>query len=344
MRNLHRVIAVVAAICFFVLPAAGMSAAEEAAASQAWLISTRHLPACTPSSDAQPDYSVLLEDCQWSPVPAEDFFACDSPQTPTIVLVHGNRVERHEAVAEGLRVYEILKGLAGGAPFRLVVWSWPADQIRGPLRDVRLKAARTDAQGHYLASVLNRLHPDVPLTLIGYSFGSRLVTGSLELLAGGSVAGRSLSDRRDTPQRRIRAILIAAALDSHWLSPGQYHGQALSQVERALVTVNSADPVLKRYHLISRCSNPQALGWSGPTGGACLGGWAEKLDVVDVTCVVGAQHSFFPYLYAPAVMSRLAWYSFLEEPQSAAPIEDPPPVGPALTGESSIEQVPAVGG
>jgi hypothetical protein len=123
-----------------------------------------------------------------------------------------------------------------------------------------------------------------------------------------------LHELAEAPSRRIRAILMAAAVDSDWILPGHYEGAALSQLEQVFITVNYSDRVLKRYHWLYRCSNPRALGWAGPSCPACFGPWLAKLEMGDVSRSVGKKHSFFRYIQSAAVVSRLGWYGFFAEP------------------------------
>lgn len=303
--------------------------------SQLWLISTRFVGGCGPEGAADRlSYWVLGEDAQFSAASVEQFLATDNPAVPTIIFLHGNRVGWQESVNRGWLVYQLVASQAAGRPFRFVIWSWPADQIRGPLKDARAKAARSDVEAFYLAALINRVHPHVPLSLIGYSFGARSVTGALDLLAGGQIAGTELPERTESPQRRIRAMLVAAAVDAHWILPGNRHGAALSQVEQVFLTVNPTDQALKRYQWLYRGRyNPRALGWAGPACPGRLGPWLAKLEMVNVACEVGKKHDFFRYIRSGAVVSRLGWYGFLSEPVPN-PAGQEQPVGPALAAGS----------
>ena len=65
------------------------------------------------------------------------------PSVATVIYVHGNRITAWDAKCEGLWLYRrMVRENPGAAPIRLVVFSWPASQIPGPLKDVRAKAAR----------------------------------------------------------------------------------------------------------------------------------------------------------------------------------------------------------
>ena len=86
----------------------------------------------------------------------------------------------------------------------------------------------------------------VPVSLVGYSFGARIITGAAALLASGEATGQAApSAKPPAPRRPMRAVLVAAAEDYYWLAPDYSRGPGLGQMERVLITVNQADPVLK---------------------------------------------------------------------------------------------------
>ena len=175
-------------------------------------------------------------------------------------------------------------------------------------------------ESHYLARWLDRLKPDVPVSLVGHSFGPRVITGALHLLAGGQVAGESLpastaaawSGGKRNP---VRAVLLAAAIDADALATGGSNGLALSLVEQMLITCNRCDWVLRRYPRLEGCG-PQAMGAVGP----CLNDGAEKVEVVDTSGAVGRIHDLRRYCAALNVCRQWAHYTFLDGP--------PPQKGP----------------
>ena len=72
-------------------------------------------------------------------------------------------------------------------------WSWPADRVcRHNRPDIQLKAAYCDAESYYLAAWLRGVQRDGKVSLVGHSFGPRIITGALHLLAGGQLAGQAL--------------------------------------------------------------------------------------------------------------------------------------------------------
>lgn len=286
-----------------------------------WLISTRRAPRCgqLDRPERNIDYWRLEPDGQWQPADPEAFVESSDRAVPTTVFVHGNRTGRTAAIQKAWHVYRRMKHQAGGRPFRLVIWSWPSDRIRGRnRRDVQVKASYSDVQGYYLAECLDRLDPQVPVSLIGYSFGARIITGGLHLMAGGSLAGRSLGERAADGRRPIRVVLVAAALDVDWLSADRPNGRALSQVQRILVTHNCCDPVLRWYPLLYCRRGPQAMGFAGPICCRQSGTGCEKIELLDTTCSVGRIHDWTCYVEASGLRRRLGWYTFLESPAGAA--------------------------
>jgi len=297
-------------------------------AGQVWIISTRAAPRWgTPSPSTESiTYWRLQETHRWQPASEKAFLASDDPAVPTVIFVHGNREDWDGAIEDAWLVYRQLAAADGdcpdfraatrsvgpkmglspspdtrigtvpadaGRPFRLVIWSWPTERVLKRHRpDLQLKAAYSDIEAYYLAQRLRRLNPQTPVTLIGYSFGTRVITGALHLLAGGQVAGRRLAQHTALKRKPMRAVLVAGAEDAHWLLPGQRAGLALSQVDRMLITVNRCDPVLRWYPLLYRRGGPPALGHTGPAG--CLP--AKKVELLDVSCSVGRFHEWERYV------------------------------------------------
>jgi hypothetical protein len=112
------------------------------------------------------------------------------------------------------------------------------------------------------------LHPQIqaatPVTMIGYSFGARVITGALHTLAGGALRGRSLP-QPPVIGGHVGVGLVAPAIESTWLGPGGYHGRAVKNIAQLVLLYNRRDAVLKRYWLIEKVRRETALGFSGPT-------------------------------------------------------------------------------
>jgi hypothetical protein len=287
---------------------------------QLWAVSTRHL-GCGCAATQEPSWRVWRYDHaakQWVTATAAEFYETDSADVVTTFYIHGNRIDHCQAFSDGMDVYFQLAGkLDIERPVRFVIWSWPSSQIKGPLKDVRAKAWRTDADGYYLARFLADMQPEVQVGLLGYSYGARIITGAMHLLGGGSLAGKSVP-----PGERpvIRAAFWAAALHNHWLLPGHYHGQALTTLDRCFVTYNCCDPVLSRYHWLEKCGNPVAMGYSGVYGRNLLPPELNsRLEEMNVTCLVGGTHDMRPYLYSLPIQNRTREYVLWHELDEARP-------------------------
>jgi hypothetical protein len=229
-----------------------------------WLVSSRHLPSqvgCAMDSEPLRFWRMECSGRTWRA--DREAFLADGSGHWTCIYAHGNRISPGYAIRRGLEVYRTLRANQHNIPLRFVVWSWPSDTIHGPVRDARIKAARTDAEGFYMAALLHDLSPDEPLSLIGFSFGSRIITGALHLLAGGSLRGQSLPLDSGHVMPATRVVLMASAMDNDWLLPGHPHGLAVSKVDRLLLLNNSRDHALKRYWVVSGSHQVPALGFAG---------------------------------------------------------------------------------
>lgn len=225
------------------------------------------------------------------------------PSASTIIFVHGNRLTNWDAKCEGIAAYRrIVQQVTDDAPIRFIIYSWPSAQISGPLKDVRVKAARTRPAGCQLAWLVDQLSPQTPITMVGFSYGARIITGSLHVLGGGSLGGLSLAVQH--PDRQpVNAVLLASALNSDWLCPGHYHGQAMTMVHQMVLVNNCEDRAMKYYRFSSTCGNPQALGYCGPTCIDPLG--ASKITEMNASRYVGSEHNLFCYLSTPGVTSEI---------------------------------------
>jgi hypothetical protein len=274
---------------------------------QIWLVSTRHL-GCAIGGKYQPTFQVWrYEKGVWQPRTVEDFYAEDSPDLVTPIYVHGNRIDAHLASSYGLSFYfEFAGKLYSEPPVRFVIWSWPADQIRGPLKDVRSKAARSDYEAFFLGSFLSRMQPEVRVGLLGFSFGARIISGAMHLAEGGQIFGATIPDG---PRARFRVAMWSAAEHNHWYQPGQFHDRAIAAAEAWFIPINPCDPVLARYRHIDPCGCPAAVGYAGISGRNLLPAVANaRIEEVNVSNIVGSQHDWRPYLYSLYIQNRTRDY------------------------------------
>jgi hypothetical protein len=275
---------------------------------EVWLVSSRGLgcPDCEPSPPALRMWQFDLASDQWNESTLAAFFAAQNPSKPDVFWVHGNRVEPGEDREQGLAVYhQLTAGAPADRPIRFVIYSWPTSPIHGLVEDAREKAARTNTDGYYLAWLISQIDHRVPVNLIGYSFGARIVTGALHVLAGGSLFGHMLE--KPAPHRPMQVVLVAAAVNNDWLAIGRPHGRALESVDRMLALNNGCDRALKHYGAIDPCNRPEALGYTGALGPFSDDN-GQKLREVEMCCAVGKEHNWRSYFYNPSIVARMRPY------------------------------------
>lgn len=257
---------------------------------QVWVLSSRHL--CCPTG--QPARSLMAQRYsanRWREDSLSAFLGFDDPTIATVFYIHGNRIDEGTARADILNIYFQLVGRFDcERPVRLVAYSWPSDQIRGPLRDVRAKASRADGEASLFGNLLSALPTTSPVGIIGYSYGARVTTGGLHQLGA-----------QQASHPPLRVALWAAAVHHDWPLPGRWHGQSLPQAERWLICVNPCDPVLARYAAVEKCGDPTALGYAGLPPHGPLPADVEEFQVGHL---VGKSHDKDSYLYSPAVACK----------------------------------------
>ncbi len=304
MIYIRRLFMMIAAILITVSSGAIGAVADEQATTverddRLWTISSRQITSDAYLANVEsPDLSVTRLDPigNRQSTSLDDFFAQLEPGRPVVLHVHGNRLTECEAIARGLFVYRNVTPCLPYPAIDFLVFTWPSERLGLPIRDGRRKAQMTEAEGLYLAWFLRELvQRDLSVTVIGYSFGARVVTGALHTLAGGHLSGRRL------PGPTIRGAelavgLVAPALEANWLDRGQYHGLASQNMSDLAVLYNSKDAILKRYWLITSATRGGALGYSGPKRIA-LGYDGQRVPLVMRDCArfLGIGHSEIDY-------------------------------------------------
>lgn len=288
-------------------PPDGSPPAHQAAQPQLWLLSSRNAACGGLPCEAEfvPETFGYQGPAGWCPLTWDDFLAADDPLVPTMIYVHGNRHSFQTSAAQGLRAFAAVQQQAcQGQRVRFVVWSWPSDPIDGGFRlDAQVKACRTDVESYYLATVLARMRPDQRIGLVGYSFGARVISGALHVLAGGAIEGLSLDGQAIVPRVPPRAVLLAPAMDHDVFRPGGKYDLALVAADRIAFTVNHEDFVLKFYPFLCSRKGPQAVGRIGATGLEGLGDLTSKLVIHDVYPFVHRRHGSQYYLTSEAIMA-----------------------------------------
>jgi len=255
-----------------------------------WEINSRRLPQCMPVDCSARLAVWQLEGSCWQ-ASAEDSLIELAMHEPmrTVIYIHGNWMPVNETRTRALMVYRMISARSA-EPIRFIVFSWPSEQRERPAKDVITKKPLLATSSFYLASFVQRLPAEQPLSILGYSFGGAIVTGSLHLLAGGDLDGYCLCDQ--TPRLQpIRVGLAAPAFDQFALGPSGRYSRALEMVDYLHNLYNSRDPILRRFRFFDRDNDPVAAGFAGLSATlAVLPLEAnEKIEQVDC-CSVGRSH------------------------------------------------------
>lgn len=284
------------------LPRGGHAPSDEV-----WLLSTRSIGTkCDPRAMASGiRCEQRLADGRWQRRSWDATLAALEKPMPTVIYVHGNRVDNGVDKSHGLGFYRWLAARKGAeAPLRYIIWSWPSSQIRGRIKDYEVKAARTQPCGWQLAWAIDQLPTTSPVALVGYSYGARVTTGALHILGGGSLGKLELAHRAHPDRPPVKVALVAAAVTAQWLRPEGYHGKALSQAATMVLVNNQLDPAMRFYPISPMGNGASALGYAGVPGRDSLGDLGRRIHSVDLTSSVGRHHALSVYLSTSSVFGQ----------------------------------------
>jgi hypothetical protein len=216
-------------------------------------------------------------------------------------------VTAKEAIDVGQVAYERFVS-ADEPPVRFVVWSWPNQREGRRFKDIREKGCRTDAEAFCLGWLIDKMGPEAEISAIGYSYGTRVITGGLHLVGGGDLDGLRLRTTMVNASARTaiygdaarsaracRSVLLAAAMGDEWLVEGGFNSHALEQSSEMLSIYSSCDRVLKWYPVAAR-DHGDALGYRGLASQPPREGGNGKFGELDVGYLIGSNHDLETYL------------------------------------------------
>jgi hypothetical protein len=275
-----------------------------------WLISTRSICAC-PDEGTTPDFRVLKFDgaSHWQTTDLGTLTSALRTKR-TMLWVHGNRIDDATAFDTGWEAYRAFFS-GQREPVRLVTWSWSSDQIHGQLRDIRAKSSQSHDDGALLGWFLRRVPGEARIDLVGYSLGARLIGVGLQDFATRGKATGSAESPKSEKAPRLRAVLLAPAIDNHWLLPGEKQGQVLAVSESVYSVYSSCDRVLKWYPHAVCGSTSRALGYTGLACPSRLGDLAPRFRESDISGLVGKVHDWEVWLRNDGIQARVR--GFLDE-------------------------------
>lgn len=240
-----------------------------------------------------------------------------TPGIPVCIMVHGSFVDSPSVITESLRTWQWLRHGAGGRPFHMIYFRWPSWKLPTALIniDIAILGRRASRNGFYLAELLRQLPQECPVSLLGHSHGTRVISAGAHLLAGGSVEGFCLANRATAPAgQRMRAVFAASAIDHDWLNPGERFDRALDSLQSVLNLQNRIDPALLLYPMRHPGSR-RALGLTGLTRADRreLGVRSSQVRDLDVTESIGCRHIWPSWTAEKSIACRASSYLFWPE-------------------------------
>lgn len=234
------------------------------------------------------------------------------PGVPICIMVHGSFMDSPSVVPESFRTWNWLKHGAAGRPFQMIYFRWPSYRLPSPLIniDVAILGRRASRNGFYLASFLKQLPHDTPVTLVGHSHGTRVISAAAHLMAGGTVEDIQCPELACSG-RPLRAVFAASAIDHDWLNPGERFDRALCSIDCLLNLRNQHDLALMVYPL-RRIASRAALGSVGLTRSdrAALGSRSAQVQEINVSADIGFRHFWPSYTEEYGIARRAANYLF----------------------------------
>jgi hypothetical protein len=282
-----------------------------------WIISSRRCPQSgTPRCNvAQFDYFRVTAAGRPSASNFAEYKQQLDPKVPICMVVHGSYSSWQSLVDESAIANNWLRNTAGNRPLRVVFYTWPSEAITMilPAIDVAIFGRRVSFNGFYLSQLIQQTPDGSKIRFFAHSHGSRVVASALHLLDGGQLQNYQLRVP-GRGNRRLRPIFVAAAIDHHWLNPGERFGRALNQVDNGLVFYNQNDLALTIYPL-RRLFSHRPLGLVGfdRKDRQLQHGRVNKLAEVDVTPLVETGHFWVHYFNQPRIAAAMKPYLFFDQ-------------------------------
>ena len=282
-----------------------------------WIVSTRHcpqsgMPNCTPE---QFQYFHVTADGRRTLSSLAAYKQQIDPNVPICIVVHGSYSTWRSLVADSKPVNRWLRSAAPASPLQVVFFTWPSEPITAVLPgvDVGILGRRASYNGFYLSQFIQQTPDNSRISFFAHSHGARVVSASLQLLDGGALNGYQLR-QAGCGNRKLRPIFAAAAIDHHWLNPGERFGRAMNQIDQGLVLYNEHDIALMLYPL-RRLFSHRPLGLVGfdRTDRRLQNGRARKLAEVDVTPQVDTGHLWENYVAKRTIAASMRPYLYFEE-------------------------------
>jgi hypothetical protein len=292
-----------------------------------WIVETRDVPQ-EMGTDPWASLKVLHFDESGSLVEcdARDLLA-QVANRPVMIQVQGSLTTPDIALGGLLWTHSWLTYNKALTPEVVVIaFDWPSQRVHHlDVRDINEKGRRAYVAGYHLARFVQAFPPQSRICLLGQSYGGRVVASALHLLGGGRLNSQSkeppVSLPSLRPDLRLRAVVIAGAVDRHWLDPGERLDHALAACEAFLNLYNRRDEALKLYPFLIRSGHHRALGRVGLRASDLkrLGPGAARYAEHDMHDLLGVEHTLLDAVSNPQIARWIAPYVWNFNPGPSPP-------------------------
>jgi esterase/lipase superfamily enzyme len=247
----------------------------------------------------------LDNNSKWKTSTLDAFVQTHNPNKPLVIVTHGYKMTYREARQFGIEFSKLTKNFG---EHRFLFWSWDSDkEICGIKSDAVNAGRKADSEAKYLTNFLKQLKPDSKVSLIGFSYGSRLISTSLQELATKKeqTTPNNTNAENDSAQTvlksdaesqvkmpLIRVVFLAAAVDCDQFGQNKKYGNVLSITDKLLINVNLSDPALLLYPLLTGLGSPKAVGRRGINTQGIPKNLSSKIKTINVRSEIGVDHTF----------------------------------------------------
>jgi len=305
-----------------------------------WVVSSRHccqqFSSCS-ACNCPFNYHRYLHSGRIEQSTKNHFLKSIDPDVPVCFMAHGSFVDWEGVKYDSLQTARWIRRAAPNRRIQIVFYTWPSNSTVFPIPQftIDMLGNRAEHNGYLLARLVCSLPNNRRISFLGHSHGARLITAALHLLGGGNVNGLSFPCSNKNTQR-YRVVLAAAAIDHHWLNPGERYGCTLSRTEALLTFRNRKDFILGFYPL-RRPFSSRALDRTGFTAKDYykLGNLADKTCVLDVDHLVGSRHMWPNYYSHDSIASAMVPYLYYDEAKQKMSVLTPAPAAKTTTSATS---------
>ncbi|MDR2172169.1 MAG: hypothetical protein LBP59_18645 [Planctomycetaceae bacterium] len=236
----------------------------------------------------------------WERSDAAAFFVTQNPEVPVLIFSPGYTSTKSDTVEIGLKILSLFDS---GKRLRMVFWQWPAEKLGCRLLpDIRSKIPVAEANGAYMSMLLKRLKPESKVSVLGFSFGTRLLGDAVEGVGDLKPSGM-----------KINLIYGGAAADRQWLAKNNRNGNVPKIAHKILIFHNPDDFRLKFYPcLYENENNIQSLGSNGAPMKFIDPEYHKKIEMVNLAPYIGFRHRTITLISTKQFQDRINEYFFFE--------------------------------